>query len=323
LYLTTHVDDFKIVVESREIAQSVLDELKTKFEIKDLGSIKHYLGTDVCEQDNGIFLSQRQYIDDLLSSFRMTDAHPTRTPLDVGTIIDDKPDPNINIKEYQRGTGSLQYLATKTRPDICRAACLLAEHSASPTKKCWTALMHVLRYLKGTKNLGLQYSRGTGNLSMPLAYTDSDWGGPHTDRRRSVGGYVFLLAGAPISWQSKKQTCIALSSNEAEYIAASEASREAWWIRQILTDMDLVDKSDSCIPVHTDNKGAIDLTTAISGTKRSKHIDIRFHFTRDMAGQGIILIRQIPTTDMVADGLTKPLATDAHTRFLRQLGMSR
>jgi hypothetical protein len=88
-------------------------------------------------------------------------------------------------------------------------------------------------------------------------------------------------------------------------------------------DMDLVDKSDSCIPVHMDNKGAIDLTTAISGTKRSKHIDIHFHFTRDMAEQGIILIRQIPTTDMVADGLTKPLATDAHTRFLRQLGMSR
>jgi hypothetical protein len=87
--------------------------------------------------------------------------------------------------------------------------------------------------------------------------------------------------------------------------------------------MDLVDKSDSCILVHTDNKGAIDLTTVISGTKRSKHIDICFHFTRDMAGQGIILIRQIPTTDMVADGLTKPLATDAHTRFLRQLGMSR
>jgi hypothetical protein len=111
----------------------------------------------------------------------MTDAHPTRTPLDVSTIIDDKPDPNINIKEYQRGTGSLQYLATKTQPDICHAACLLAKHNASLTRKCWTALMHVLKYLKGTKNLGLQYSRGTSNLSMPLAYTDSDWGGPHTD----------------------------------------------------------------------------------------------------------------------------------------------
>jgi hypothetical protein len=133
---------------------------------------------------------------------------------------------------------------------------------------------------------------------------------------------VFLLAGAPISWQSKKQTCITLSSNKAEYIAASEASREAWWIHQILIDMDLVDKSDSCIPVYMDNKGAINLTTTISSTKHSKHIDIHFHFTRNMAEQGIILIRQIPTTDMVADGLTKPLTTDAHTRFLRQLGMS-
>jgi hypothetical protein len=107
LYLTTHVDDFKIVAESREIAQSVLDKLKTKFEIKDLGSIRHYLSTDVCEHNSGISLSQCQYIDDLLSSFGMIDAHPTRTPLDVSTIINDKPDPNINIKEYQRGTGSL------------------------------------------------------------------------------------------------------------------------------------------------------------------------------------------------------------------------
>jgi hypothetical protein len=102
---------------------------------------------------------------------------------------------------------------------------------------------------------------------------------------------VFLLAGAPISWQSKKQTCITLSSNKAKYIAASEASREAWWIHQILIDMDLVDKSDSCIPVYMDNKGAINLTTAISGTKRSKYINIHFYFTRNMAEQGIILIR--------------------------------
>jgi hypothetical protein len=107
LYLTTHVNNFKIVVESHEIAQSVLNELKTKFEIKDLGSIRHYLSTDVYEHNSSISLSQHQYVDDLLSSFRITNAHLTRTLLDVGTIINDKPDPNINIKEYQRGTGSL------------------------------------------------------------------------------------------------------------------------------------------------------------------------------------------------------------------------
>jgi hypothetical protein len=135
LYLTTHVNNFKIVTESCEIAQSILNKLKTKFKIKDLGSIRHYLSTNVYEHNSSIFLSQHQYINDLLSSFGMTNTHPTRTPLDVGTIINDKPDPNINIKEYQRGTRSLQYLATKTQPDIYYTACLLAEHNASLIRK--------------------------------------------------------------------------------------------------------------------------------------------------------------------------------------------
>jgi hypothetical protein len=242
-------------------------------------------------------------------------------------LIDDEPDPMINTREYQRGTGSLQYIATKARPDICRAACLLAEHNSKPTKKCWSALIHLLKYLKSTRHLGLHYlRRGTNTnadanstTTTTTGYTDSDWGGPHTDARRSVSGYVFTLAGAPISWQSRKQTCVATSSNEAEYIAASEASREAWWIRAVLKDLGI--NHGSPVPLYMDNKGAIDLTTALNGTKRSKHIDIRFHYTRDLVKQGIIAVKQIPTKEMVADGMTKPLAAEPHKAFLQQLGM--
>ena len=324
LYLTTHVDDFKIVGDEDD-ARTVLDALKAKFEINDLGQIRHYLGTSVEMSERGIKISQSSYIEDLLDSFSMSDAHATKSPLNPGIMIDDQPDPNIPITEYQRGTGSLQYLATKTRPDICRAACLLAEHNAKPTKQCWDALMHVLRYLKGTKDLGLTYDRATKNIPLPTptAYTDSDWGGPHTDSRRSVSGFIFMLAGSPISWNSKKQTCVATSSNEAEYIAASEASREAWWISRIMEDMQLLPSPAPPLSLHMDNKGAIDLTTALNGTKRSKHIDIRFHYTRDAVQQGIISVRQIPTKEMKADGMTKPLGRDTHIEFLQQIGLRR
>jgi hypothetical protein len=324
LYITTHVDDFKIVAEYTEDATQALQDLKDRFEIKEVPEFKRYLGMIIKTMPTGIRLSQEDYIDDLVNHYGLHDAHPTKAPLDPGTVIDDGPGTIENIHEYQHGTGSLQYLATKTRPDISRAACFLAEFNSAPTAKCWAALMHVIKYLKGTRTLGIEYQRDISTkIGPPLAYSDSDWGGPHTKARRSVGGYVFKLAGGPIAWQAKRQTCVATSSNEAEYIAVSEASREARWIREIMKDLRLFDESPApSILMHMDNKGAIDLTTSDVKTKRSKHIDIRYHYTRDMVAQGIIQIRQIPTADMVADGFTKPLGSEAHSKFLRLLGLS-
>lgn len=325
LYITTHVDDFMIVSENTQDATQALEDLKSRFEIKEVPKFKRYLGMNIRTTSTGIELSQEDYIDELVNSFGLYDAYPTKSPLDPGTIIDDAPDSTINIREFQRGTGSLQYLATKTRPDISRAACFLAEFNAAPTAKCWAALMHVIKYLKGTRTLGIKYQRdptATANFGPLEAYSDSDWGGPHTKARRSVGGYVFKLAGAPIAWQAKRQTCVATSSNEAEYIAASESSREAYWIREILKDLRLFNESPApSISMYMDNKGAIDLTTSDMQTKRSKHIDIRYHYTRDMIDQGIIQIKQIPTAEMVADGCTKPLGSEAHAHFVQLLGL--
>jgi hypothetical protein len=137
-----------------------------------------------------------------------------------------------------------------------------------------------------------------------------------------VGGHVFKLAGGPITWQAKRQTCVATHSNEAKYITASEASREAYWIREIMKDLRLFNKSSApSITMYMDNKGAIDLTTSDMQTKRSKHIDIRYHYTRDMVDQGIIQIKQIPTANMVADSCTKPLEPEAHSHFVQLLGL--
>ena len=322
LYVSAHVDDFKIVCASPEDADWTISQFMENFEIKDLGCIKRYLGMDVTMTDAGIVLSQKSYIDALLESFGMDQARPCSTPLNPGTVIDDLPDPSINVTEFQRGVGSLQYLSDKTRPDIARAAGLLAEWNSKPTPKCWTSLKHVLHYLAGSRNRGIFYKKRTADdppdIPMPTCYTDSDWAGTLTDRRRSVGGYVFMLASGPVSWKSKKQSCTATSSNEAEYIAASEAARQATWVRRLLGDMGLFgDDPLPPIPLLIDNNGAKSLVTSTMGTKRSKHIDLRFHYTREAVGLGVVSISGVPSLENAADGFTKILNSDGFDRFLR------
>jgi hypothetical protein len=142
-------------------------------------------------------------------------------------------------------------------------------------------------------------------------------------RSQAVGGYIFILADGPISWKSKKQTCTATSSNEAEYIAASEAARQATWIRRLLGDMGLFENSDlPAIPIMIDNEGAKSLVNSTMGTKRSKHIDLRYHYTREAAAMGIITIHGIPSHQNAADGFTKVLNRDGFERFLSLIQMT-
>jgi len=136
-----------------------------------------------------------------------------------------------------------------------------------------------------------------------------------------VGGYIFFMAGAPISWNSKKQTCTAASSNEAEYIAASDAAREAWWIREIIRSLAISDLSIRPIQISMDNRGAIDLTSSL-GTPRSKHIDVRYHITRDYLALGQISINQVSSQEMAADGLTKVLNSVNFDRFRKLIAMA-
>ena len=165
-------------------------------------------------------------------------------------------------------------------------------------------------------------SKADQPLSLPIAYTDSDWAGAQTDRRRSVSGYIFTLAEGPIAWKSRKQTCVALSSNEAEYVAASETARQATWIRWLLMDMGLINGEVPPITLRGDNVGAFSLIKAPTITKRSKHIDVRFHYTREAVEQGIICLETIPSYDNLADGFTKLLRTDPHERFVNMIGLN-
>ncbi|KAI2671499.1 hypothetical protein CBS147339_9480 [Penicillium roqueforti] len=321
LYVTAHVDDFGIIGANRTEIQWILSEMGKQFPIKDLGQMEHYLGLRVEQTEAGIKLSQPDFIDKLLDDAGMPDCYPVATPIEPGLVIDDLHDLSIDKRQYQSVTGSLQWLASHTRPEIARVPTLLAHFNTVPTQKTLSTQRRVLRYLKGSKQLGIVFRPGSGMLPPPVLYTDADWGGPLTPGRRSCSGYVMLLAGGPVSWRSHLQASVALSSNKAEYMAVSDAAREVEWLTRLVADMGLYAADAEPITFYMDNKGAHDLVRTSFVSRRSKHVDIRYHYVRDIAARGIINPTPIGTRDMAADGFTKPLAEESFKRFGGQIGV--
>ena len=324
LYITTHVDDFQLVAERDEDIEWMKDALAREWEIKDVSNMTYYLGMEVEFTNGHINLLQREFIKDFVQSFGLDNANSQTTPLPQGFEVDDEPDGSIITREYQRGTGKLQWLAVKTRPDISEAAGTLARFNTAPTKKCWNGLLHVIRYLKGTMNDGLTYGPASTSPTtnrLPIGYSDSNWAGPNSGRK-SIGGYIFLYEGSPISWQSKRQTCVATSSNEAEYMAVSEAAKEATWLRRVCIEMKVTTSDSPPICLHTDSKGAQALAST-EGTKRSKHIDVRYHHIRDLQSLALVSVEGIRSQDNPADGLTKIQSTPKHRNFLHLINMDR
>ena len=218
---------------------------------------------------------------------------------------------------FQEIVESLRYLTDRTRPDLAFSVGVLGRHMHNPNSEHLEAAKRVLRYIKGTRSLGILYSGSGGdNTCWPVAYCDSDYAGdPGT--RRSTSGHVFMLAGGAVSWQSRLQNIVTLSSCEAEYAALTEAIREALWIRSLMLETGLF--SEQAITIHEDNQSAIALSKNHSNSTRSKHIDVRNYFCREQAAIGHILIKYIQTNDQVADGLTKPLTStklEAHLKHL-------
>ena len=223
---------------------------------------------------------------------------------------------NMSAIPYRQAVGALNYLAVCTRPDIAYAVSSVSRFLNNPGPAHWTAVKHIFRYLKRTQDHGLKFSKPTsGDIILGPNYSDSDWAGD-LETRRSTTGYIFHLSGAPITWRSRRQPTVVLSSTEAEYMALSEASQEALWLRSLLHDIGFT--QDSTI-ILGDNKGSLKLATNPVFHKRTKHIDIRHHFIRESVENGTIQIKWVPTEKMVADLLTKPLSPQKFNQQLVQL----
>jgi hypothetical protein len=216
----------------------------------------------------------------------------------------EKPIPELGEK-YREMVGSFQWLLTMTRPDLGFVVSELSRFLSNPGQAHMDAAMQVLRYLKGTRKLGLKYNRSGGDLN---GYTDSDWASCR-DTRKSVGGYVFEYAGAAVSWKCKRQPVVALSTAEAEFIAASKAAQEAIYLQRMLRDLG-EEIQDGCV-LHEDNEGCIELGDHPSASDRTKHIDIRVFFLRQAVADGHVRLVSCRTSDMTADMMTKALSGPA------------
>ena len=211
---------------------------------------------------------------------------------------------------YQSAVGHLLYLSGWT---IAFAVGNVARFCSNPTREHWTAVKRILRYLKGTTSYVLEYSRNGDDESILSGYSDADWAGDINDRK-SMSGYLFMMSGAATSWKSRKQTCVALSTAEAEYVALASAAQEAAWMRQLLED--LCHKQTEPTVVREDNQSAIAIAQQPHSHSKMKHIDIRYHFVREKVQDNTIELRYCPTNDMLADILTKGLTYDKFSREL-------
>jgi hypothetical protein len=327
------VDDILITGLDETEIERAKDHFKAEYKMKDMGNISKYLGLDVTQSQNKtrIQVSQATYILEILDAYGFKDCKPVGTPMEPGIVLQ-KSDTEVDMKlqqEYQRAIGSLMYTMVQTRPDIAYAVSTLAQYSSNPNHTHWTAVKRIFRYLKGTLSLGIEYSRDARRGNELVGYSDADYAGDR-DNRRSTSGFVFMLAGGPITWASRKQLSVALSTCEAEYMAMSKASTEAMWLRKLLHEVDF--STPSTPPqtnlgikikpmLYADNQGAIALTENPVFHNKTKHVENRYHYIRERVAEGSIAVKYISTDNMIADGLTKPLSRIKFQRFVQQVGL--
>ena len=255
-YIGVYVDDMVMAGKDEASLQKVKDELGTKFEIKDLGKLKYFLGMTIVQnqEEQSTWMGQPDYTTKLLEKHGMSECKPVATPVDPGTHLTtlNEKEEVVDQQQYQSVVGSLMYLSVCTRPDIAYAVGTLARYSSKPGRSHWTAVKRVLRYLKGTTNHGIVFRGGaSGNI---VGYSDADWAGDREDRK-STSGYLFQIAGGPISWRSKKQDTVALSTAEAEYVALSSAAQETVWLRRLISELN--NPPDGPTTILEDNQSAM------------------------------------------------------------------
>lgn len=316
--LAVYVDDILLAGKSEQKIARVKADLGSSFQLKDLGLLKYFLGVSVNRHDNKTWIGQPAYTRAIVSKFGMEQCKPARTPVSTGTKLLKSVEQSevIDVSLYQSVVGSLLYLSGWTRPDISFAVSYVARFCSKPTKEHWIAVKRILRYLKGSSTYGLVYQK----IDSPLIeFSDADWAGD-VNERKSTSGYLFMLSGAAISWKSRKQTCVALSTAEAEYVALAAATQEAVWIRRLLIDLNCGGIHPTVI--HEDNQSAICIGQNPQYHSKTKHIDIKYHFVREQVLSNAIKLKYCPTNDMIADVLTKGLSFDKFVHMRDSLGLT-
>ncbi|KAH7843176.1 hypothetical protein Vadar_013578 [Vaccinium darrowii] len=307
IYFLVYVDDLLITGNNPQLVDQIITQLSASFALKDLGQLHFFLGIEVVTTPKGILLSQQKYAMDLLVKAGMSDCRPCSTPSSLRHDDDSTKAPMSNPEMYRSLVGSLQYL-TLTRPELSFAVNSVCQHMHMPLECHFTAVKRILRYIKGTLDQGLLFSKGALSLA---AFSDADWAGSSVDRR-STGGYCVFLGQNLISWSAKKQATVARSSTEAEYKALTNAASELVWLLQLFKDLHT--PVFSAVPtLWCDNNSALALATNPVFHAHTKHIEVDFHFVREKIALKQLHVRHVPSDFQIADIFTKPLPV---ARFL-------
>ena len=326
--LVIWVDDFLALSTNDNLNDDVETELNKHFEVKSLGKPKLLLGIKINIGEDFISLCQTIYIDFLLDKYGLTDANPLSTPMDPNVKLDLEAEYHGEAKTraytkiehgYAQLIGSLMYLALATRPDISYAVNRLAQFTSNPKAIHWTAVKRVFRYLKFTKDYKLTYGGEEADIKNTDInfFSDADWG--NGSDRKSISGYVTIIAGGAVAWSSKKQQSVALSTAEAEYIATTHAAKQVLWHRSLYSELNFLLPTTSTI--FTDNQAAISISHHPEFHARTKHIDIAYHFLRDLISTGTINTVYVNTHENLADIFTKGLTQIVHQDLTHRIGV--
>jgi hypothetical protein len=289
-----------------------------QFSMTDLGKMKYFLGIEVNQTSDGIFIHQRKYATEILAKFGMEDCNKVCSPIVTGCkLVKNENGKAANEKSYKQMVGSLMYLLA-TRPDLAYSVFLVARFMERPTEMHVAAIKRIMRYLKGTLSLGIMYKKVSGDVLQLNGWTNYDYAGD-LDDRKSTSGYLFMLGGGAVSWSSKKQPIVTLSTTEAEFVAAASCACQSIWLRNILKHL-MVDQDHNTL-IFCDNSSSIKLSKNPILHGRCKHIDVRFHFLRDLTKEGIVELVHCKTQDQLADIMTKPLKLENYYSIRSKMGM--
>lgn len=311
----TYVEDILVACNKEEVSK-VIHNLENKYKMTNSGFPTHFLGVKIERVRDGLRLSQPAYIDKIAERFNMTNAKPCATPACADRLVkanaqSEEEKRDMKDVPYRELVGALMYASVATRPDIAYAVSQVSRFLNEPAQQHWTAAKRVLRYLIGTKDLGIIIKNDKELLLR--GWSDADWAGDVEDRR-STTGYLFTLAGAPVAWKSKKQPTVALSSCESELMAITESVKEALWLRKLMADL-RIDGAPTTI--FEDNQGCIAIANDAKWSARTKHIATRYFRVQEEVHAKTVKVVYATTQDMLADLLTKPVGRLIFERLLK------
>ena len=296
-----YVDDIVFGATIEDHAIEFSEEMKKEFEMSMVGELTFFLGLQVKQQKEGIFVSQEKYARNIVKNFGLNSKKHASTPMSSSTKLNvDSSGVEVSPTLYRSIIRSLLYLKA-SRPDIAFSVGVCARYQANPKESHLTAIKRIIRYVNGTSNYGQWYSKDSN--ACLAGYSDADWAGSVDDRKSTSGG-CFYLGNNLVSWMSKKQNSMSLSTAEAEYITAGSCCTQLLWMKKLLHDYGIPQET---MCVFCDNTSAINLSKNPVQHSKSKHIEIRYHFIRDLVEERVKCLEFIHTNNQKADIFTKPL----------------